>query len=133
MKRKKDHEFNPFQIDLMQNRFHIFDADYARTKGFYPNEVLEIISKLTGFNRDFKIEIGEIYAVRAFFVISDPMDNEVEFESGYLDVKLLLKETDIYVGEVVTVLPPSFVLKKGSKIKLTKANILYKPDYSHTK
>jgi hypothetical protein len=124
---------NLFQADLIRNRYHFFSPNKAKLKDYYPKELLKLIKKLPTFNKKFKIEVGEIYSVRAFFAISEPKGNEVEYQSGYLDLKLIMKDNDFYIGEVVTALPPFFVLKKGSKTKFTKENILYKPDYKSLK
>jgi len=129
----KDSKSNLFQIDLIKNRYHIFDVNYAKVTGYYPEQLLEFVPKVESFNRDFKIEVGEMYSVRAFFALSAPVDGEVEYQSGYLDLKLMMQEKDVYIGEVVTQLPPMFALKKGSKIKISASNIFYKPDYSSIK
>lgn len=121
---------NSFKADLIQNKYHLFDSGKAAQKNYYPKELLNIIQQIAGFDRTFTIEIGEVYTARAFFPISAPVDGDVEFQSGYLDIKIFMMEKDVYSGEVMTALPPMFVLKKGSKIKLLKSNILYKPDYS---
>lgn len=120
---------NQFQMDLIKQKYHIFNLDNAKSEGYYPRELLEIIDKVAHFKKKFKIEIGKIYSVRAFFAISEPIDNEVEYQSGYLDLKLIMHENQVYVGEVLTELPPMFVLKKGSKIKIRKESIVYKPNY----
>ncbi len=118
-----------FQTDLIKQKYHIFSLDNTKIEGYYPKELLEIIDKVMHVEKKFKIEIGKIYSVRAFFAISEPIDNEVEYQSGYLDLKLIMHENQVYVGEVVTELPPMFVLKKGSKIKIKKENIVYQPNY----
>jgi len=115
--------------NLIQNRYHLFDVEKASIKGYYPNQLLAIVRETAGFNRSFTIEIGEMYTARAFFAISAPIDGEVEYQSGYLDLKLLQQEKEYYIGEVITTLPLQFELRKGSRIKLQKANIIYKPDY----
>jgi len=40
-----------------------------------------------------------------------------------------MHENQMYVGKVVTELPPMFVLKKGSKIKIKKGSVVYQPNY----
>lgn len=120
---------NPFQMDLIKHKYHILNLDYAKTEGYYPKELLEIIDKFARSENKFIIEIGKTYSVRAFFAISKPINNEVQFESGYLDLEIIMHDNQVYVGKVVTQLPPIFVLKKGSKIKIRKENILYQPDY----
>ncbi len=120
---------NRFQNDLIKHRYHIYDPEKAKTEDYYPNELVQLIKSLSNFNKNFEIEIGEIYAVRAFFPISEPIDSEVQYQSGNLDLKLVMQDNEIFIAEVVTELPPMFFLKKGSKIKIKKKNIIYKPDY----
>ena len=125
----KNRNGNQFQMDLIKQKYHILNLANAKIEGYYPRELLEIIGKLAHFEKKFKIDIGKIYSVRAFFAISEPIDNEVEYQSGYLDLKIIMHENQVYVGEVVTELPPMFALKKGSKIKIKKENILYQSNY----
>ena len=120
---------NKFQMDLIKQKYHIFNLENAKIEGYYPSELLEIMDELGHFEKKLEIELGKIYSVRAFFAISDPIDNEVAYQSGYLDLKMLMHKNQVYVGEVVTELPPMFVLKKGSKIKIKKENIIYQPNY----
>ena len=120
---------NPFQKDLIKHKYHILNVDYAKIEGYYPKELLEIIDKLKHSENKFNIEIGKTYSVRAFFAISKPIKNEVQFQSGYLDLEIIMHDNHVYVGKVVKQLPPMFVLKKGSKIKIRKEHILYQPDY----
>ncbi len=124
---------NAFQLDLIQNRYHLFNLANAKTKNYYPRHLLELMPELASFNRNFEIVVGEIYSIRAFFAISEPIENEVEYQSGYLDLKLIMKESDNFIGEVVTSLPPGFALKKGMKVNFCRENILYKPDYNSIK
>ena len=119
---------SPFQEDLIRTKYHIFSQSSLKIKGYYPKELLGLIGVITKLKTNFEVEIGQIYSVRAFFAVSEPIDNQVEFQSGYLDLKILLQESDIYLCEVRTDLPPMFILKKGSTIKIKKENILYKPD-----
>jgi hypothetical protein len=116
-------------MDLIKQKYHILNLDNAKIEGYYPRELLEIIGKLAYFEKKVVIEIGKIYSVRAFFAISEPIDNEVEYQSGYLDLKMIMHENQVYVGEVVTELPSMFVLRKGSKINIKKENIVYQPNY----
>ena len=119
---------NSFQIDLMRNRYHFFDLSKSKIKNYYPKQLLELMPKPSSFNRNFEIIVGKNYSIRAFFAISEPIGNEVEYQSGYLDLKLIMKEKDNFIGEVVTSLPPTFALRKGMKVKFIRDNILYKPD-----
>ncbi len=125
----KDKNVCQFQRDLIEKKYHIFNLDNAKIEGYYPGELLEIIDKIPRFKKTVKIEIGKQYTVRAFFAISPPEDNEVEYESGYLDLKLILSDNQVYVGEVVTKLPPHFVLKKGFRIKIKRSSILYQTNH----
>jgi hypothetical protein len=125
----KDNALYLFQMDLIQNGYHFFNSNKAKLKEYYPEELLKLIQQISSSSRKFKIEVGEIYSVRAFFALSKQIDNKIAFESGFLDLKLIMKEQNSYIGQVVTTLPPIFVLKKGSKVKFKKENIIYKPDY----
>ena len=120
---------NPFQSDLIENRYHIFNKLKAKSNDFYPKELIEIIDEKGNYKNVNRVEIGEIYSARAFFAISQPIDGEVEFQSGFLDLKILLEENEDYIAEVQTVLTPIFVLKRGSKIKIRKENIIYKQEF----
>ena len=122
-------KISKFQNELIKHRYHIYDPEKLKKKDFYPKKLVQLIKRASTFNKHFKIDVGETYAVRAFFAISEPIDNEVQYQSGYLDLKILMQESDLLMAEVVTELPPMFFLKKGSKIKIKKKNILYKPDY----
>jgi len=92
---------NQFQMDLIRQKYHIFNLDNTKIEGYYPRELLEIIDKIAHFEKNFK----------------------------NLDLKLIMHENQVYVGEVITELPPMFVLKKGSKIKIKKESIVYQPNY----
>ncbi|GEM_PF-6264812 len=59
-----------FQMDLIKNKYHIFNSETVKKKGYYPRELLQMIEELPNFEKEFNIEVGEIYTVRAFFAIS---------------------------------------------------------------
>ena len=71
-------------MDLIKNKYHIFNPENAKKKGYYPKELLQMIEELPNFEKEFNIEVGEIYTVRAFFAISKPINNEVGYQSGFL-------------------------------------------------
>jgi hypothetical protein len=39
----------------------------SEKKRYYPRELLQMIEELPNFEKEFNIEVGEIYTVRAFF------------------------------------------------------------------
>jgi len=85
----------------IKNKYHIFNPENAKRKGYYPRELLQMIEELPNFEKEFNIEVGEIYTVRAFFAISKPINNEVGYQSGFLDVKLIMNESENFIGEVI--------------------------------
>ena len=51
---------NLFQMDLIKNKYHIFNPENAKKKGYYPRELLQMIEELPNFEKEFNIEVGEI-------------------------------------------------------------------------
>ncbi len=119
----------PFQIDLAENKYHIYNPSNSKIKGYYPNEFFGLISEISKLKTIFDIKIGNVYSVRGFFAISEPIDNQGEYQSGYLDLKILLLDRVVHLCEICTVLPSIFILQKGSKIKIRKEHILFKQNY----
>jgi len=90
----------------------------------------QLIQELKQKNVDMNPVLGEVYSIRAFFALSKPIDGECPYQSGYLDVKLIVGSEDSFMGEIQTELPVGFALKKNSQIKIKLENLIYKPDYS---
>ncbi|MGM0653882.1 MAG: hypothetical protein ACQETR_00940 [Thermodesulfobacteriota bacterium] len=40
---------NLFQMDLIKNKYHIFNAENAKKKGYYLKKLLQMIEELTTF------------------------------------------------------------------------------------
>ena len=57
-------------MDLIKNKYHIFNPKNAKKKGYYPRELLQMIEELPNFEKESNVEVGKIYTVRAFFAIS---------------------------------------------------------------
>ncbi|MFH0920807.1 MAG: hypothetical protein V1913_10640 [Fibrobacterota bacterium] len=121
---------NTFQNDLINQGYHIFDKSKVSVQGYYPKELQRLMKELKQKDQNIDPKIGEIYSTRAFFAISKPIDGECAYQSGYLDVRLLIHEGDNFMGEIQTELPEGFALKKGSRIRVRPENLIYKPDYS---
>ena len=49
---------NLFQVDLIKNKYHIFNPENAKKKGYYPRELLQMIEELPNFEKEFNIEVG---------------------------------------------------------------------------
>jgi hypothetical protein len=122
-----------FQDDLIKQGYHIFDKTKVSLQGYYPKELLRLIKKAKQKSEDIDPIIGEQYSVRAFFALSKPIDGECPYQSGYLDVRLIMQEGDTFMGEIRTELPEGFALKKGGQLKIRIENLIYKPDYSKVK
>ncbi|OGJ86553.1 MAG: hypothetical protein A2487_13440 [Candidatus Raymondbacteria bacterium RifOxyC12_full_50_8] len=118
-----------FQEDLIKQGYHLFDKSKTSLIGFYPKELHLLITELKQKDQNIDPVLGEVYSARAFFAISKPIGGECSYQSGYLDVRLIMQEGDTFIGEIQTELPDGFALKKGGRIKIRTENLIYKPDY----
>jgi len=119
-----------FQEDLIKQGYHFFDKSKVSLPGYYPNKLKEIITQVKQKTENIFPNVGEVYSVRAFFALSKEIGGECEYQSGFLDVRLIIWEGESFMGEIQTELPKGFTLKKGARIKIRAENIIYKPDYS---
>ncbi len=122
--------FKTFQEDLIKQGYHIFDKTNVLLPGYYPDKLKEVIKELKQKSENIYPNVGEVYSVRAFFALSEAINGECAYQSGYLDVRLLIWEGESFMGEIQTELPKGFALKKGARIKIRAENVIYKPDYS---
>lgn len=69
-----------------------------------------------------QIIVGNTYTIRLFVKIGNI---GLKVESGFADIKIIMKLDDIYTGRIETQLPAEFPVKKGHSLKLRKEEILY--------
>ena len=108
-----------FFSDLMEEGFHIFSRRYAKTPGFYPNP-FPSYPELDAS----EISENDIITIRAFF----PTDKTLmpRIDSGQIDLEVEYVDHDgkMIFGNILTELPPTFALSKGTTLELTIDEVL---------
>jgi hypothetical protein len=105
--------------DVIENGFHVFSLNHAKTPNFYPNQ----FPKYSGVKLS-SLVVGDRITIRAFFRIGSK--EPLQIDSGLIDLEVELIETDHIFGVIVTVLPSHFPLETGSSLEITEDEILYK-------
>ncbi len=113
-----DHE--AFFNDLSEDGYHIFGRQNAKTPGFYPNP----------FPSYTELDISDIkesdtIAIRAFFPINKTDMSQID--TGYMDLEVEYVDRDAKTvwGNILTVLPDTFALSKGTTIELNLDEVLF--------
>ncbi len=108
-------KFSPeIEREIMTKGYHILDQ--ALSSDSYPNP----FPKYPVLNQ---IKIGYRYTIRLFIKIKSAVPAKID--SGLIDVKIISKSEDNYVGEIQTIIPDDFPLSKGQHIILKKSEILF--------
>ena len=106
--------FTPdIEEEIETKGYHILDRDRAHKD--YPLDFSQ-------FADIDQIIVGNTYTIRLFVKIGDI---DLKVESGFVDVKIIMKLEDAYMGRIETQLPTQFPFKKGDNLKLRKEEILY--------
>jgi len=112
-----------FFDDLTENRFHIFSRKCAKNVGFYPNE----------FPSYDELNISDIkesdtITIRAFFPTSKKAMPQVD--SGHIDleVEYVDHHAKTLFGNILTELPATFALSKGTTIEVELNEVLFIQD-----
>lgn len=105
------------EIDKEINKkgFHILRKTFVKNN-MYPN-------KFPDYGEIEQIRVGNRYTLRLF--IKHRQNGEERIDGGMVDVKILKQEGDNFSGEILTLLPNNFPLKKGDCINLSKDEILF--------
>ncbi len=110
---------SPFFADVMEEGYHIFSLNHAKTPGFYPNQFPEYPGvKLSS------LIIGDRITIRAFFRVDSGED--LQIDGGYIDLEVEHIEPDHVFGVILTELPSHFALETGSSLEIREDEILYK-------
>jgi hypothetical protein len=117
----KDHK--DFFNDLTEDRFHIFSRQHAKSTGFYPNSFpsypeLDITD----------IKDSDTITIRAFFSTSKTAMPKID--SGHIDLEVEYVDHDAKTvfGNIVTELPATFALSKGTTIEVNLDEVLFIQD-----
>lgn len=101
--------------EINRKGFHILRKSFVKNN-MYPNQFPE-------YEEIEEIRIGRRYTIRLF--VKHTQNGIERIDGGMIDVKILKKENDNYSGEILTLLPPNFPLKKGDCINLLRDEILF--------
>jgi len=108
-----------FFDDIIEDGYHIFSLNHAKTPGFYPNRFPEYPGvKLSS------LVVGDRITIRAFFRMGS--EGALQIDGGYIDLEVELIESDHIFGVIITELPNHFPLKTGGSLEIWEDEILYK-------
>jgi len=112
-----------FFDDLTENGFHIFSRQHAKDVEFYPNPFPS--HPQLGMAH---IKKGDRITVRAFFPTSKSRMPRIESGLIDLEVEAIDPDAGIVFGNILTQLPATFPLSKGTSIELSLDEILFLKD-----
>jgi len=108
-------KFSPeIENEIIAKGYHIYN--YALAVEDYPNSFINE-------NTPKEIEIGKRYTLRLFVKIEKGLMKTID--SGLIDIKIIRKDKDSFLAEILTLLPVGFPLRKGQRIDVKKEEILY--------
>lgn len=112
-------DFKDFFTHLAENGYHIFSRELARRGGFYPNPFPSIPGLDVG-----DLKPNDKITIRVFFPVDKtPMPR---VDSGYIDLEVehVDPDTQKVFANILTELPKTFALSKGTTIELDLDEIL---------
>ena len=107
----------PFFQEIIENGYHVFSLENAKTPGYYPNEFPDYPGVLLK-----NLKVGDTITVRVFFCIGSGED--IRVDGGYLDLEVEHIEDDKVVAVILTQLPEEFPLVTGGSIEVFEEEIL---------
>ncbi len=117
------HDHKEFFNDLTEDGFHVFSRQHAKSAGFYPNAFpsypeLDISD----------IKDGDTITIRAFFPTSKTAMPQID--SGHIDLEVEYVDHDAKTvfGNILTELPATFALSKGTTIEVNLDEVLFVQD-----
>ena len=108
-----------FFDDLTEDGFHIFSRQHAKSRGFYPNSFPSYPEVDVS-----AIKESDTITIRAFFPTSKTATPQID--SGHIDLEVEHVDHDAkkVFANILTDLPATFALSKGTTIELNLAEIL---------
>ena len=109
-----------FFHDVTENGFHIFSRRHASNAGFYPSALpaypdLQIAD----------INVGDTITIRAFFPASKAARPRIDSGHIALEVEYVDADRKNVWGNIITELPATFALAKGTSIELSLDEVLF--------
>ncbi len=112
-----------FFNDLTEDGFHIFSRQHAKNPGFYPNS----FPSYPELNIS-DIKESDTITIRAFFPKSKTAMPQIDGGHIDLEVEYVDHDTKKVFGNILTELPPTFALSKGTTIELNLDEVLFVQD-----
>ncbi len=112
-----------FFDDLSEDGFHIFGRQHAKISGFYPNPFPSYPE--LGIS---DIKESDTITIRAFFPTSKTAMPQID--SGHIDLEVEYVDHDAkkIFGNILTELPATVSLSKGTTLELTLDEVLFIQD-----
>jgi len=113
-------EHKEFFDDIKEEGYHIFSRQKAKTPGFYPN-AFPTYPKID----ILEIKENDVITIRAFFALSKNASPQIDGGHIDLEVEYVDQEAKTLFGNIITELPATFALSKGTSIELNLDEILF--------
>ena len=101
--------------EINKKGYHILRKSFVKNN-MYPNE-------FPVYGDIEHIRVGNRYTLRLF--VKHRQNGVERIDGGMIDVKIRKQEGDNFSGEIITLLPDNFPLKKGDCINISKDEILF--------
>ena len=106
-----DHFSKEFEEDLKTDLYHLFSIKKAKQNGFYASEFPDY--DLLSVD---ELSEGDRITIRAFFAVS--LAPIYKVDSGLIDLEIEAIDDERILANILTELPKSFPLSKGTSIEL---------------
>lgn len=113
----RDHQ--EFFDDIDENRFHIFSRRNAAKPGFYPNAFPAYPEIAID-----DVRVGDCITVRAFFAVGRSKPPRIDSGEMTLEIESVDRDERLLLANILTELPESFALAKGTSIELDLDEVL---------
>lgn len=109
----------PFYAEIRQDGYHIYSLENAQIPNYYPEEPQDYPGVSVN-----DLEEGDIITVRVFFGVG--AGEEMEVDSGYVDLRVEYVDIDRVSAVIVSELPEEYVLSQGDSIEVFEEELLYR-------
>lgn len=106
-----------YYTEIRQEGYHIYNLDNAEIPNYYP----DLPQDYPGVYLK-ELTVGDIITIRVYFGIGS--GEEMEVDSGYVDLQVNEIEIDKVVATIVSELPEEYTLSLGDTIDLYEEEIL---------
>jgi hypothetical protein len=108
-----------FYAEIRQEGYHIYNLENAETPNYYPDELQDYPGVSMRELRE-----GDIITIRVYFGVGS--GNEMQVDSGYVDLRVEHVDLDRVMAVIVSELPDEYALSLGDSIDVFEEEILCK-------